>query len=122
MPIAYETLRAIGTSPGCGGVRIVDETTDVVALTLEIAEFFMKEQCGQCPPCRMETNQFVHILKAVQAGKGPGYDQKMTKLADFSKRKGFCSLIEMAAAPVISALTCFANDFAAAAGPGVQES
>ena len=122
VPIAYETLRAIGTSPGCGGVRIVDETTDVVALTLEIAEFFMKEQCGQCPPCRMETNQFVHILKAVQAGKGPGYDQKMTKLADFSKRKGFCSLIEMAAAPVISALTCFANDFAAAAGPGVQES
>ena len=122
VPIAYETLRAVGTSPGCGGVRIVDETTDVVALTLEIAEFFMKEQCGQCPPCRMETNQFVHILKAVQAGKGPGYDQKMTKLADFSKRKGFCSLIEMAAAPVISALTCFANDFAAAAGPGVQES
>ena len=45
-------------------MRIVDETTDTVALTLEIAEFFMQEQCGQCPPCRMETNQFVHILKA----------------------------------------------------------
>jgi NADH:ubiquinone oxidoreductase subunit F (NADH-binding) len=122
VPIAYETLRTFGSSPGCGGVRIIDETTDVVALTLEIAEFFMKEQCGQCPPCRMETNQFVHILKAVQAGKGPGYDQKMTKLAEFSKRKGHCSLIEMAAAPVISALSCFATDFAAAAGPGVQES
>lgn len=122
VPIAYETLRTFGSSPGCGGVRIIDETTDVVALTLEIAEFFMKEQCGQCPPCRMETNQFVHILKAVQAGKGPGYDQKMTKLAEFSKRKGHCSLIEMAAAPVISALSCFATDFATAAGPGVQES
>lgn len=122
VPIAYETLQPLGSSPGCGGVRIVDETTDVVALTLEIAEFFMKEQCGQCPPCRMETNQFVHILKAVQAGKGPGYDAKMTRLADFSKRKGHCSLIEMAAAPVISALSCFADDFAEAAGPGAQDS
>jgi NADH:ubiquinone oxidoreductase subunit F (NADH-binding) len=122
VPIAYETLGPLGSSPGCGGVRIVDETTDVVALTLEIAEFFMKEQCGQCPACRMETNQFVHILKAVQASKGPGYDAKMTRLANFSKRKGHCSLIEMAAAPVISALSCFANDFAEAAGPGAQES
>jgi NADH-quinone oxidoreductase subunit F len=85
--IAYETLRPLGTSPGCGGVRLVLDDTDTVALTLEIAEFFMREQCGQCPPCRMETNQFVHILKAVQTGKGPGYDEKMTKLAEFSRRR-----------------------------------
>ncbi len=118
VPIAYETLQPLGTSPGCGGVRIVDDRTDVVALAVGIAEFFMKEQCGQCPPCRMETNQFVHILKAVQAGKGPGYDDKLAKLAEFSRRKGFCSLIEMAAAPVLSAVKLFADDFAAAAGPG----
>jgi NADH-quinone oxidoreductase subunit F len=116
VPIAYETLRPLGTSPGCGGVRIVEEGTDVVALTIEIAEFFMREQCGQCPPCRMETNQFAHILKAVQAGKGPGYEDKLKKLAEFTRKKGFCSLIEMAAAPVLSAVECFAADFAAAAG------
>jgi NADH-quinone oxidoreductase subunit F len=117
VPIAYETLRPLGSSPGCGGIRIVDDATDVVALTIEIAEFFMREQCGQCPPCRMETNQFVHILKGVQAKKGPGYDDKIRKLAEFSRKKGFCSLIEMAAAPVVSALKLFAMDFAAAAGP-----
>ena len=121
VPIAYETLRPLGTSPGCGGVRLVLDDTDTVALTLEIAEFFMREQCGQCPPCRMETNQFVHILKAVQQGKGPGYDEKLRKLADFSKKKGNCSLIEMAAAPVLGALQCFAADFARAAGPGAPQ-
>lgn len=119
-PISYEALAELGSSPGCGGVRVITDETDVVALTIEIAEFFMREQCGQCPPCRMETNQFVHILKGVQAGKGPGYDAKMTRLADFSKKKGHCSLIEMAAAPVISALSVFADDFAAAAGPGAD--
>ncbi|MFM1873297.1 MAG: hypothetical protein RL398_2719, partial [Planctomycetota bacterium] len=121
VPIAYETLRPLGTSPGCGGIRIVDSTTDTVAMTIEIAEFFMKEQCGQCPPCRMETNQFVHILKAVQAGKGPGYDDKLRKLAEFSRKKGNCSLIEMAAAPVLGALQCFADDFSRAAGPGAPQ-
>jgi NADH:ubiquinone oxidoreductase subunit F (NADH-binding) len=64
----------------------------------------------------METNQFVHVLKAVQAHKGPGYDDKLTKLAEFARKKGFCSLIEMAAAPVLSAVRCFAADFARAAG------
>lgn len=118
VPIAYETLRPLGTSPGCGGVRLVDDATDVVALTLQIAEFFMREQCGQCPPCRMETNQFVHVLKAVQAGNGPGFGDKLHKLAEFARKKGHCSLIEMAAAPVLSAVRLFAADFATAAGPG----
>ncbi|MBL8736088.1 MAG: NADH ubiquinone oxidoreductase [Planctomycetes bacterium] len=117
VPIAYETLRPLGTSPGCGGIRLVTDATDTVAMTLGIAEFFMKEQCGQCPPCRMETNQFVHILKGVQQQKGPGYDDKIQKLAEFSRKKGFCSLIEMAAAPVVSAVKLFAADFAHAAGP-----
>ena len=121
VPIAYETLRAIGSAPGCGGVRVLPESADVVALALEIAQFFMKEQCGQCPPCRMETNQFVHILQAVQQGTGPGYDDKLQKLAAFSRKKGFCSLIEMAAAPVLSAVACFAEDFAQRAGPGAAE-
>ena len=40
-----------------------------------------------------------------------------SKLAEFSRKKGFCSLIEMAAAPVTSALRVFAADFAKAAGP-----
>lgn len=121
VPIAYETLRPLGSSPGCGGVRLVLDDTDVVAMTIGIAEFFMREQCGQCPPCRMETNQFVHFLKAAQAGKGPGFDDKIRKLAEFSKKKGNCSLVEMAAAPVVSALQCFAADFARAAGPGAPQ-
>ncbi len=111
VPIGYETLKPLGSSPGCGGVRVVAEGDDVVALALTIAEFFMKEQCGQCPPCRMETNQIVHVLKAVREGRGPGYDEKIDKLAAFARGKGLCSLIEMAAAPIVSALRVFAEDF-----------
>jgi NADH:ubiquinone oxidoreductase subunit F (NADH-binding) len=66
----------------------------------------------------METNQFVRVLEGVAAGKGPGYAEQIRKISAFARGKGFCSLIEMAAAPVLSALELFADDFAATAGPG----
>ncbi|MCC6781624.1 MAG: NADH-quinone oxidoreductase subunit F [Planctomycetes bacterium] len=117
--IAHETLRPLGTAPGCGGLRLVLEGDDVVARLLEIAQFFMREQCGQCPPCRMETNQFVHVLQAVRAGKGGDFAAPIRKVADFARKKGLCSLIEMAAAPILSALELFADDLARAARGGV---
>lgn len=115
-PISHEGLRALGSSPGCGGVRFVEDGDDVVALVAGIAQFFMDEQCGLCPACRMETNQIVHVLGGVRAGKGPGYAEKIGKVVDFARGKGRCSLIAMAAAPVTSALRLFAEDFARVAG------
>ncbi|MBK8979011.1 MAG: hypothetical protein IPM29_24205 [Planctomycetes bacterium] len=118
VPIAHETLRPLGTSPGCGGVHVIEVGEDPLPRLLEIARFFMAEQCGQCPPCRMETNQFAHVLQGVAAGKGPGYAEQIRKVAAFTRGKGHCSLIEMAAAPILSALELFADDLARAAGAG----
>ncbi|MBI5850854.1 MAG: NADH ubiquinone oxidoreductase [Planctomycetes bacterium] len=112
--IAHETLRPLGTAPGCGGLRLVLDGDDVLARLLEIARFFMKEQCGQCPPCRMETNQFAHVLGALQAGKGGNFADPIRKVADFARKKGFCSLIEMAAAPILSALDLFGDELGTA--------
>ncbi|MEM7204937.1 MAG: NADH-ubiquinone oxidoreductase-F iron-sulfur binding region domain-containing protein [Planctomycetota bacterium] len=110
------TLRDLGSSLGCGGVTFIESGDDVVARALDIAQFFMDEQCGLCPPCRMQTNQAVHVLRGVAAGKGPGYAEKLEKLTAFARGKGRCSLIEMAAAPLMSALRLFEADFARAAG------
>lgn len=109
-PICYEGMKEFGSSPGCGGVHILAEGEDPMERTLEIARFFMAEQCGQCAPCRMETNQFVHVLQAARDGKEPAYDAKLRKLAAFARGKGHCSLIEMAAAPVLSALDVFGDE------------
>ncbi len=112
--IDHVTMKKLGTSPGCGGVSFIEEGDDVIARVLEIAQFFKDEQCGQCPPCQMETSQLVSILQGVRAGKGPGYEAKARKVTGFARGKGLCSLIEMAAAPVTSAMALFPGDFAAA--------
>lgn len=118
VPIDHDSMKALGTSPGCGGISFIEAGEDVVARLNEIAKFFMAEQCGQCPACRMETNQLVHILDGVRAGKGPGYGKQIAKITRFARGKGHCSLIEMAAAAIVSAVELFAEDLAAAAGPG----
>lgn len=118
----HESLRAQGSSLGCGGVTFVEVGEDIVDRVSDIAQFFMDEQCGLCPPCRMQTNQVAHILQGVRAAKGPGYDGKIEKITTFARGKGRCSLIEMAAAPVLSALRLFPDEFAArAAGPVVDD-
>ena len=119
--IDHDTLRELGTSPGCGGVSFIEEGEDPVRRAHEIAQFFQAEQCGQCPPCRMATSQFANILAGVRAAKGPGYEAQIRKMVNFSKGKGRCSLIAMSTSAITSALSVFAEDFAAAAGPGPSD-
>ena len=83
-----------------------------------IAKFFMAEQCGQCPPCRMVTNTYAAVIGKVRAGDGGEYQAQLDKLAAFAKGKGWCSLIPMSIAPVRSAVERFPDDFAHHAAHG----
>ncbi len=108
-PIAYETLKEHNTSPGSGGVRVIEDGEDIVARVAEIAQFFMEGHCGQCPPCGMSTSQMVHILNAVQAQKGQSFKAHVDELVAFVR--GRCSLPLMATAAVQSAFVIFADEF-----------
>ena len=111
-PLDHNSVRAAGSTIGCGVVRIITEGTCIVEEVLRIAEFFAAESCGQCPACRMETNILAAILKKVQQGQGgqPLLEQ-FGKVISFNKGKGFCNLINMPGPPIESALKLFRSDF-----------
>ena len=92
-------------------MSFVEEGECIVCRVAEIADFFMREQCGQCPPCRMETNTLAAVLGQVMQGSAGDYAAQIEKITSFARGKGYCSLIEMAAAPVSSALRLFPEDF-----------
>ena len=50
-----QPLIALGSSLGCGAMRIIEEDQCVVEPMSEIAQFFEQESCGQCPSCSMVT-------------------------------------------------------------------
>ncbi len=111
-PMTHEALRAAGSNLGCAGLSLVAEGECLVERCVAISEFFMREQCGQCPPCRMETNTLAAVMKKVRDGDTGDYVAQVEKITAFAAGKGNCSLIEMAAAPIVSALRLFSGDFA----------
>lgn len=117
-PMTHEALRAAGSNLGCGGFSVVEEGACVVERALWIAEFFKASQCGQCPPCRMETATIHAVFQKVASGQPGEYAAQVEKIAAFTRGKGNCSLIEMAAAPALSALRLFPEDFEAHARTG----
>jgi NADH-quinone oxidoreductase subunit F len=117
-PMTHEALRAAGSNLGCGSFSIIEEGACIVERALQIAEFFKAEQCGQCPPCRMETATIAAVFQKVAAGEAGDYTAQIEKITAFARGKGNCSLIEMAAAPALSALRLFPEDFGAHAKTG----
>lgn len=102
-----------GSALGCGVLRIVEDGACIVEVVDDIAQFFAREQCGQCPACTMETNTLAKITSQIQVGAGTAalLDQ-IPKLAAFAKGKGQCSLISMPVPPLTSAIRMFPGDFA----------
>lgn len=108
-----DTLKAHGSGLGCGGLTILEEGESILTKVNEIAQFFMREQCGQCSPCRMLTNTYAALIQKVVDGEAVPLDAQLEKVAKFAFGKGACSLIEMAAAPVRSAVALFPAEFGA---------
>ncbi|HLI26462.1 MAG TPA: NADH-ubiquinone oxidoreductase-F iron-sulfur binding region domain-containing protein [Chloroflexota bacterium] len=113
LPLDYQAFREAGSALGCGVMTFYPEGTDMVDVVLQIAEFFARESCGQCPKCQFETQQLLRILQLVKAGKATRAALAMVdKVIEQSRGQGWCSLINMPGPPLTSALRLFPEDFA----------
>ncbi|HEY9766756.1 MAG TPA: NAD(P)H-dependent oxidoreductase subunit E, partial [Chroococcales cyanobacterium] len=51
-PIDYDSLKALGSIMGSGGLVVTDESTCMVAFARFFLAFTQHESCGKCIPCR----------------------------------------------------------------------
>src|SRR5262249_41709109 len=74
MQLTLEGTRAAGATLGSGVVMVFDDTVDLDAILLRIAEFFRHESCGQCVPCRIGTVRQAEALRRLSrpASNGAG--------------------------------------------------
>jgi NADH:ubiquinone oxidoreductase subunit F (NADH-binding) len=113
-PIDYGSA-VRGIALGAGAFMICDQTVSPVAFLRELLHFFSYESCGKCTPCRVGTHQSHAILTRLAAGQGqPGDVAELHALADNLQDASFCGLGQSVPIPMRSALTHFAQDFAAA--------
>ena len=84
--IDYDSLTAIGSMMGSGGMIVMDEDNCMVDIARFFLDFTVDESCGKCTPCRIGTRRMLEILERIVEGKGEEGDiEKLEALAETSR-------------------------------------
>ena len=111
-PIDYDSLLAIGSMMGSGGMIILDEDTCMVDIAKFYLEFTADESYGKCTPCRIGTKRLLQLLTKITDGKGEPEDiVKIEELAAHMKQSSLCALGQSAPNPVLSTLRYFRKEY-----------
>jgi len=113
-PIDYESLAAIGSMMGSGGLIVLDEDDCMVNVAKFFLEFTVDESCGRCTACRVGTKRLHEILTKITEGKGTEDDlDKLEKLGKIIKDTSLCGLGQTAPNPILSTLEYFRAEYLA---------
>jgi len=113
-PMDFDSVAKAGSMLGSGGVVVMDETTDMVAVALRIMRFYAHESCGWCIPCREGTTWLRKTLQRFYDGGGTTRDiDLIDNLAQNMMGRTFCPLGDAAAMPTLGILKHFRHEFEA---------
>ena len=111
-PIDFDSLTAIGSMMGSGGMIVMDEDDCIVDITKFYMEFCVDESCGKCAPCRVGTKRMYQILDKITKGQGTMEDiDKLRAIGLAAQKASLCGLGQTAANPVLSTLKYFENEY-----------
>jgi len=113
-PIDYESLRAIGSMMGSGGMIVMNDRDCMVNIARFYLEFTVDESCGRCLPCRIGNKRMYEILTRITEGKGSEEDLiELRELAETIIDTSLCGLGQTAPNPVLSTMKYFWDEYEA---------
>jgi bidirectional [NiFe] hydrogenase diaphorase subunit len=111
-PVEYDTLVALGSMMGSGGLIVMDDQTSMVDVAKFYMEFCMDESCGKCVPCRVGTAQLHQLLSKFSKGRATQSDlTRLEELCGMVKSCSLCGLGQSAPNPILSTLRYFRNEY-----------
>ncbi len=112
-PMDFDAVQKAGSRLGTGTMILLDDHTCPVGFVHNLIQFFARESCGWCTPCREGLPWVEKILQAIETGCGESAD--LTVLEDHCRLLGpgytYCPLAPGAMEPLQSALKYFKQDF-----------
>jgi bidirectional [NiFe] hydrogenase diaphorase subunit len=113
-PVDYESLRALGSIMGSGGLVVMDNTSSMPDVAKYFMQFCLDESCGKCLPCRVGTVEMYRILERFTSGKATREDlHTLEELCLLVKDTSLCGLGQSAPNPVLSTLRYFRQEYEA---------
>ncbi len=113
LPMDFASVMGAGSRLGTGTIVVLDDRTCPVSLLISLEQFFARESCGWCTPCREGLPWVVRLLRALEDGDGRQED--IARLEEHTRLLGpgrtFCALAPGAMEPLQSALHYFREDF-----------
>ncbi|MDA3809183.1 MAG: NADH-quinone oxidoreductase subunit NuoF [Spirochaetaceae bacterium] len=110
-PIDFDSLIAVGSMMGSGGMIVMDEDDCMVDVAKFYLEFCVEESCGKCAPCRIGTKKLYEILNKIAKGNSEMEDlDKMRDMGAAMKKASLCGLGQTAPNPVLSVLNTFEEE------------
>ena len=113
LPYDFDSLIAAGSMSGSGAIIVLDDSTDIVEVLANIAEFYAHESCGQCTPCREGSLWMSKALHRLTHGEGRKADADyLIRIADnIPGGRTICAFGEACAWPVQSFVGKFKEEF-----------
>lgn len=107
-PMDFDSYAKAGVALGSGALLICDENTCVVDLVKVLMNFFRKESCGKCNPCRIGTQRAYEIMCAIAEGRGKMEDlDHLLWLSENMYLLSNCGLGQTAGTPIKDMLKHF---------------
>ncbi len=117
-PVDYESLMALGSIMGSGGMVVMGQTTAMPEVARHFMRFSVNESCGKCLPCRAGTVQLEQLLERFAEHRAVPADlEKLEALCTMVKATSLCGLGQSAPNPVLSTLRHFRQEYEAALAP-----
>ena len=111
-PLDYESLTALGSIIGSGGLIVMDEDTCMVDTARFYLDFIQEESCGKCTACRVGTKRMLEILERICAGQGCLCDiDALERLGRIIQDTAMCGLGQSAPNPVLSTIRFFRQEY-----------
>lgn len=106
----FDSMGEIGHRMGTGAIIVFDQKTCLVGATLNLIQFFARESCGWCTPCREGLPYLRDLLWRIENGEGK--EEYIPTIRSMCKDmwNSFCALAPGAASPVESLLTYFEDE------------
>jgi NADH-quinone oxidoreductase subunit F len=106
----FDTLTAVGNRLGTAAIMVFDHKTCLVGATLNLIQFFARESCGWCTPCRELLPYIRDLLWRIEHGEGrEEFIPLIRDLCKFSWNS-YCALAPGATSSVESLLTYFEDE------------
>jgi formate dehydrogenase len=105
IPLDFDTLNQYGCFIGSAAIVVFSNHDKAADAARNIMNFFSKESCGQCTPCRVGT------VKALQLMEEKHWDEPLLKeLSSAMIDASICGLGQAAPNPVLSVLKHFSGE------------